>query len=35
MIESANTLTRADFSKTLQDDLAPIGTLIGQRCRKT
>ncbi len=34
MIEASKTLTRSDFSKTLQDDLAPIGTLIGQRCRR-
>jgi len=33
MIASAKTLTRADFSKTLQDDLAPIGKLIAKRCR--
>ncbi len=32
MIESAKTLTRADFSKALQDDLAPIGRLIAHRC---
>jgi predicted aminopeptidase len=32
MVLAAKTLTRSDFSKTLQDDLAPIGKLIGQRC---
>lgn len=32
MVVTAKTLTRGDFAKTLQDDLAPIGKLIGQRC---
>jgi predicted aminopeptidase len=32
MIDSTKTLTRADFARTLQDDLLPIGKLIGQRC---
>ena len=32
MIEASKTLTRKDFSKTLQDDLVPIGKIIGQRC---
>lgn len=33
MIEAAKTLTRKDFAKTLQDDLTPIGKLLGARCR--
>ena len=33
MVLAAKTLTRGDFSKTLQDDLTPIGQLIGQRCK--
>jgi predicted aminopeptidase len=33
MVLAAKTLTRRDFSKTLQDDLTPIGVLIGQRCK--
>lgn len=32
MIDAAKALTRADFSKTLQDDLAPIGKLLAKRC---
>jgi len=32
MVLAAKTLSRSDFAKTLQDDLAPIGKLIGQRC---
>ena len=32
MVLTAKTLTGADFTKALQDDLTPIGTLIGQRC---
>ena len=32
LIETAKTLTRADFTKTLQDDLRPIGKLLGDRC---
>ncbi|MBL9015909.1 MAG: aminopeptidase [Myxococcales bacterium] len=34
MVLAAKMLTRGDFSKTLQDDLAPIGRLIGERCAK-
>lgn len=34
MVLAAKTLTRGDFSKTLQDDLTPIGKLIGERCAK-
>lgn len=33
MVLAAKTLGRSDFSKTLQDDLTPIGKLIGQRCK--
>lgn len=32
MVLAAKTLRRGDFARTLQDDLAPIGTLLGQRC---
>lgn len=32
MVLAAKTLTRSDFAKTLQDDLTPIGVLIGNRC---
>ncbi len=34
LIEASKTLTRKDFTKDLQEDLAPIGTLLGERCRK-
>lgn len=34
MIEASKTLTRKDFTKTLQDDLVSIGKLIGARCQK-
>lgn len=34
LVLAGKTLTRADFSKTLQDDLAPIGALLGVRCKK-
>lgn len=32
LVDASKTLTRSDFSKTLQDDLAPIGKLIAKRC---
>lgn len=32
LVIAGRTLTRKDFSKTLQDDLAPIGKLLGRRC---
>jgi predicted aminopeptidase len=32
LIAVAKTLTRHDFTKTLQDDLRPIGALLAQRC---
>jgi len=34
LIEAAKTLTRKDFATTLQDDLLPIGALLGARCRR-
>ncbi|MCW5801488.1 MAG: aminopeptidase [Deltaproteobacteria bacterium] len=34
LIRAGKTLTRADFSKKLQDDLAPIGKLLGERCKQ-
>ncbi len=34
MIAAAKTLSRKDFTKTLQDDLLPIGKLLGARCQK-
>jgi predicted aminopeptidase len=33
LVAAGKTLTRRDFTKTLQDDLTPIGTLLGERCR--
>lgn len=33
LVLAGKTLTRADFSKTLQDDLAPIGALLTERCK--
>ena len=33
LIDAAKTLKRSDFAKALQDDLTPIGVLIGQRCK--
>ena len=32
LIAAGKTLHRRDFTKDLQDDLAPIGTLLGERC---
>ncbi|HEX5058972.1 MAG TPA: aminopeptidase [Kofleriaceae bacterium] len=32
LVESAKTLRRSDFQKSLQEDLTGIGQLIGQRC---
>lgn len=34
LVLAGKTLTRADFSKTLQDDLAPIGQILAARCKK-
>ena len=34
LVEAAKTLTRADFAKTLQDDLRPIAGLLARRCRR-
>lgn len=34
LVLAGKTLTRADFSKTLQADLAPIGTLLAARCKR-
>lgn len=34
VVLAGRTLTRKDFTKTLQDDLAPIGKLLGERCKK-
>jgi predicted aminopeptidase len=33
LVVAARTLKRADFSKTLQEDLAPIGKVLADRCR--
>jgi predicted aminopeptidase len=33
LVEAGKTLSRADFDRTLQDDLAPIGKLLAIRCR--
>jgi len=32
LIDAAKTLSKKDFQKPLQEDLAPIGQLLGQRC---
>ena len=34
LIEASKTLRRADFSRTLQEDLAPIGKLLAARCEQ-
>ena len=34
LIAAGKTLARADFAKTLQDDLAPIGALLTTRCKQ-
>ncbi|MEO6774155.1 MAG: aminopeptidase [Kofleriaceae bacterium] len=34
LIAAGKTLRRSDFTKTLQDDLRPIGTLLAERCAK-
>jgi hypothetical protein len=34
LIEAAKTLKRSDFGKPLEDDLAPVGKLLGERCAK-
>jgi predicted aminopeptidase len=34
LIDATKTLHRSDFAKTLQEDLGPIGTLLGRRCRE-
>jgi predicted aminopeptidase len=33
LVLAGKTLTRADFARTLQDDLAPIGKLLAARCQ--
>lgn len=33
LVLAGRTLTRKDFSKTLQDDLTPVGKLLGDRCK--
>lgn len=34
LVEAAKTLNRSDFAKPLQDDLTPIGKLLGERCAR-
>ena len=34
LVLAGKTLTRADFARTLQDDLAPIATLLAARCKQ-
>ncbi len=34
LVLAGKTLHRSDFTKTLQDDLTPIGKLLGERCRQ-
>lgn len=33
LVRAAKTLSRADFTKTLQEDLTPIAAILGQRCK--
>lgn len=33
LVLAGRTMTRADFSKTLQEDLAPIGQVLAERCK--
>jgi predicted aminopeptidase len=33
LVTAGKTLTRADFAKTLQDDLTPIGQVLAARCK--
>ena len=33
LVRAGKTLHRGDFAKPLQDDLAPIGKLLGERCK--
>ena len=34
LVAAGKTLRRSDFQRTLQDDLKPIGKLLGERCAK-
>jgi predicted aminopeptidase len=34
LVVAGKTLTRADFARTLQDDLTPIGKVLASRCKK-
>jgi len=34
LVTAGRGLKRADFATTLQEDLAPIGKLLGQRCKQ-
>jgi predicted aminopeptidase len=34
LVIAGKTLTRADFARTLQDDLAPIGKILAARCKQ-
>jgi predicted aminopeptidase len=34
LVLAGKTLTRADFARTLQDDLTPIGKVLAARCKK-
>ena len=33
LVEAAKTLKRSDFKQSLQDDITPIGQLLGEKCR--
>jgi predicted aminopeptidase len=33
LVLAGRTLTRADFTKTLQEDLAPVGRVLAERCK--
>lgn len=35
LVEAGRTLTRKDFAKTLQEDLTPIGKVLGERCKRS
>ena len=34
LVRAGQTLTRADFARTLQDDLTPIGEVLAARCKR-
>jgi len=34
LVNAGKTLTRADFARPLEDDIAPIGKLLAARCKR-